>query len=124
MFGGYNKEVGTLGSIERIDLKERRTSLLELKMPCPLRRFSSIKISTTKILIIGGIARMNKESDSVYYFDLEKEYSIEKLNKIDKPGVVDYPVLVDAIRNLHLFLKNGSGTAPPTHVVYSFFEYS
>ena len=124
VFGGYNKETGTLSSIEKVDLKQSTVSLIDIRMPCPLRRFSSIKISTTKILLIGGVARMNKESDAVFCFDLEKEYSIEKLDKIDKAGVVDYPVLVDAIGNLHLLLENASGTAPPTHVIYSFLEYS
>ena len=51
--------------------------LLELRMPQPLRRFASIKISTTKILLLGGLQRMSKESDAVFCFDLEKDYSIE-----------------------------------------------
>jgi hypothetical protein len=51
--------------------------MLELKMPQPLRRFASIKISTTKILLLGGLLRMSKESDAVFCFDLEKDYSIE-----------------------------------------------
>jgi hypothetical protein len=51
--------------------------LIELRMPHPIRRFASIKISTTKILLLGGLLRMSKESDAVFCFDLEKEYSIE-----------------------------------------------
>lgn len=50
---------------------------MELKMPSPLRRFASIKISTTKILLIGGLQRMSKESEAVFCFDLEKDYTIE-----------------------------------------------
>eukprot|EP00350_Pseudokeronopsis_sp_OXSARD2_P013481 CAMPEP_0170548616 /NCGR_PEP_ID=MMETSP0211-20121228/6882_1 /TAXON_ID=311385 /ORGANISM="Pseudokeronopsis sp., Strain OXSARD2" /LENGTH=64 /DNA_ID=CAMNT_0010854227 /DNA_START=1832 /DNA_END=2026 /DNA_ORIENTATION=+ len=64
-------------------------------MPSPLRRFASMKISTTKILLIGGLQRMSKESEAVFCFDLEKDYTIEQLDKIDKPGIVDFPVIVD-----------------------------
>jgi hypothetical protein len=60
-----------------------------------LRRFASIKISTTKILLLGGLQRMSKESDAVFCFDLEKDYSIEQLDKIDKPGIIDYPIILD-----------------------------
>jgi hypothetical protein len=93
-------------------------------MPSPLRRFASLKISTTKILLLGGIQRMSKESDAVFCFDLEKEYTIEQLDKIDRAGIVDYPIIIDQVGNLHLFLENNSGTSPPNHIVYSFLEYS
>ena len=46
-------------------------SLLDIKMPLPLRRFASIKIASTKILLLGGITRLNKDSDSVFCFDIE-----------------------------------------------------
>jgi len=69
--------------------------MMDLKMPSPLRRFASMKISTTKILLIGGLQRMSKESEAVFCFDLEKDYTIEQLDKIDKPGIVDFPVIVD-----------------------------
>ncbi len=55
IFGGYNKEQGTLGSIERYDIKQKKMTLLELKMPVALRRFSSIKISASKVLLLGGV---------------------------------------------------------------------
>jgi hypothetical protein len=73
---------------------------------------------------MGGVGRLNKDSEAVYCFDLEKEFTIEKLDKIDKSGVIDYPIIVDTIGNLHLFLETASGTSPPTHVLYSFLEYS
>ena len=47
------------------------TLLPDIKMPCPLRRFASIKISSTKILLIGGIGRLSKDSDAVYCFDVD-----------------------------------------------------
>ena len=128
VFGGYNKEVGTLNSIERVDLQasKRRISLLEIKLPLPLRRCASIKISNSKLLILGGITRLSKDSDAVYCFDIEGEtnYSIEPLDKIDRCGAIDLPVIIDSIGSLHLFVENASGTSPPFRTVYSFLEYS
>lgn len=54
-----------------------------------------MKISTTKILLIGGLGRESQELDAVFCFDLEKEYTIEQLDKIDRAGIVDYPVMLD-----------------------------
>ena len=67
---------------------------------------------------------MNKESDAVFCFDLEKEYTIEQLDKIDRAGIIEYPIIIDQVGNLHLFLENNNGTSPPHHVMYSFLEYS
>lgn len=101
--------MGTLNSIERYDIKQKKVILLDIKMPCPLRRFASVKISMTKILLMGGIGRLSKESDAVYCFDIDdgvnngnndatkSAYSIENLDKIDKPGVIDYPVIIDSV---------------------------
>lgn len=88
-------------------------------MPCPLRRFACIKISAAKVLILGGVTRLSKDSDAVYCFDIENansnntSYSLENLDKIDKAGVVDYPVIIDSIGSIHLFVENASGTSPP-----------
>jgi hypothetical protein len=136
VFGGYNKEMGTLNSIERYDIKQKKVILLDIKMPCPLRRFASVKISMTKILLMGGIGRLSKDSDAVYCFDIDdgvnnghndatkSAYSIENLDKIDKPGVIDYPVIIDSVGCLQLFIENASGTSPLMRSVYSFLEYS
>ena len=136
IFGGYNKEIGTLNSIERYDINLKQVTLLEIKMPCPLRRFASIKISMTKILLMGGIGRLSKDSDAVYCFDVDdgensgvndpkkSTYSIENLDRIDKPGVIDYPIIIDSVGSLHLFIENASGTSPLMRSVYSFLEYS
>lgn len=72
IFGGYSKEAGTLDSIERYDIDRRRITLIELRMPSALRRFASIKISKTKVLLLGGISRLSKDSDAVYCFDCEE----------------------------------------------------
>jgi hypothetical protein len=132
VFGGYNKEAGTLSSIERYDIGKKRISLIDLKMIAPLRRFATIKISSSKILILGGIGRLSKDSDSVFCFDsTEPEsgsgpttYTMEVLDKIDRAGAVDQPVILDSIGSLHLFVENSSGTSPPFRTVYSFLEYS
>ena len=136
IFGGYNKEIGTLNSIERYDINLKQVVLLEIKMPCPLRRFASIKISMTKILLMGGIGRLSKDSDAVYCFDVDdgensgvndpkkSTYTIENLDRIDKPGVIDYPIIIDSVGSLHLFIENASGTSPLMRSVYSFLEYS
>ena len=128
--------MGTLSSIERYEISMNKVTLLEIKMPCPLRRFASVKISITKILLMGGIGRLSKDSDSVYCFDVDdganncdndharSAYSIESLDKIDKPGVIDYPVIIDSVGSLHLFIENASGTSPLMRSVYSFLEFS
>jgi hypothetical protein len=102
-------------------------------MPTPLRRFASAKIANSKILLLGGLTRLSKDSDAVFCFDIEQSenkdkqgfsYSIENLDKIDKAGVIDYPVIIDSVGSLHLFIENSSGTSPPLRAVYSFLEYS
>ena len=97
---------------------------MDLTIPSPIRRFASIKISTTKILLIGGLGDNSEELDSVFCFDLDKDFTIEQLDKIDRPGLIDSPIILDQVGNLHLFLENNSGTSPHHHVVYSFLEYS
>ena len=139
IFGGYNKEMGTLNSIERYDINLKKITLLEeIKMTIPLRRFATCKISSSKILLLGGISRLSKDSDAVFCFDIEKgpaqdkknpdkvsfQYSMENLDKVDKAGVIDYPVIIDSVGSLHLFVENASGTSPPYRTVYSFLEYS
>ena len=73
IFGGYNKNFGTLNSIERLDLENKKCDLLELKLPIPLRRFASMKITDHKILFMGGITRLCKESDSTFIVDVEND---------------------------------------------------
>jgi hypothetical protein len=105
-------------------------------MSIPLRRFSTCKISSSKILLLGGISRLSKDSDVVFCFDIERvskgdknrpdemSYSMENLDKVDKAGVIDYPVIIDSVGSLHLFVENSNGTSPPYRTVYSFLEYS
>jgi serine/threonine protein kinase len=124
IFGGYNKSVGTLNSIEKMNVADGSFTLLKIEMPTPLRRFASIKIAPNKILLLGGIQRLSKESDYVYYVDFEEHEAIERLDRLAKAGVIEYPILVDNTGNLHLYIEEKSGTAPPYHITYSFLEYS
>ena len=64
--------MGTLSSIERYDIQYKKVTLLEIKMTIPLRRFATCKISASKILILGGISTLIKDSDAVFCFDIEK----------------------------------------------------
>ena len=50
---------------------------MDLLIPSPIRRFVCMKISTTKILLIGGLGENSEELDAVFCFDLDKEYTIE-----------------------------------------------
>lgn len=124
IFGGYNKHSGTLGSIEKYKFKGQAIELLKVSMPTPLRRLAAVKISPTKILLLGGVQKMNKESNAVYCFDLESKETVERLDKLAKGGIIEAPIAVDSVGNLHLFVENENGTAPPTHVSYTFLEYS
>jgi N-acetylneuraminic acid mutarotase len=57
VFGGYHKDEGTINSIERFDFNRKRLEKMDLIIPQPIRRFGAIKISTTKILLIGGLTK-------------------------------------------------------------------
>ena len=80
---------------------------------------------------------MSKDSDAVFCFDIEElentgkknkereyAYSLENLDKVDKAGVIDYPVIINSVGSLNLFVENASGTSPPYRTVYSFLEYN
>jgi len=69
-------------------------------MPTPLRRFGSVKIAASKILLLGGLEKMSKENEQVFCFDLNEasgKFSIEHLDTLEKPGVIEQPLLVDSI---------------------------
>lgn len=95
VFGGYHKDEGTINTIEKFDFSRKRMEKMDLLIPQPIRRFGAIKISTTKILLIGGLTKTSQESDAVFCFDLEKDYTIEQLDKVDKAGVLDAPIILD-----------------------------
>lgn len=123
LFGGYNKSFGTLSSIERINCNTKTSELLEIKLPIPLRRFTSLKISECRILIMGGITRLCKETDTVFHLDLEKS-SFSKNHALPRAGIIDHEVLIDEIGQIHLFFENNYGTSPPIHCVYNYLDFN
>ena len=123
IFGGYNKNFGTLNSIERLDLENKKCDLLELKLPIPLRRFASMKITDHKILIMGGITRLCKESDNTFIVDIEND-KIIKYSPLPKGGIVEQEIFLDEIGGVHLFFENNYGTAPPEHVIFNYLDFN
>jgi N-acetylneuraminic acid mutarotase len=123
VFGGYNKNFGTLNSIEKINLKSKTTDLLEIKLPIPLRRSASLKISNNQCIIFGGISRLCKESDVVYCYNVENN-SFTQFSPLPKPGIIEHEILVDEKGTLHLFFENNYGTSPPIHATYNYLDFS
>lgn len=119
VFGGYNRNKGTLQSIERYNLLENRFDLLDITLKEPLRRAGCVAAAPGEILIMGGIKRNSKASQSVYKFSVRKS-EIQEWENLTKGGVIEYDVLADAEGYLHIFLEDAFGTSPPTHVLYAF----
>ena len=123
VFGGYNKNYGTLNSIEEIDMNKKICNLIEMKLPIPLRRFASVKISENKVIIMGGITRLCKESDETYILNMDN-YNQVKYNNLPKAGTIEHEVFFDEIGDMHLFYENKYGTSPPIHIIYSFLDFN
>ena len=123
VFGGYNKNYGTLNSIEEIDINKKICNLIEMKLPIPLRRFASVKISENKVIVMGGITRLCKESDATYILNMDN-YNQVKYNNLPKAGTIEHEVFFDEIGDMHLFYENKYGTSPPAHVIFSFLDFN
>ena len=123
VFGGYNKNYGTLNSIEEINIDKKTCNIIEMKLSIPLRRFASVKISENKVLIMGGISRLCKESDATFILNMEN-YNQVKYNNLPKAGTIEHEVYFDEIGDMHLFYENKYGTSPPTHIIYPFLDYN
>ena len=123
VFGGYNKNYGTLNSIEEIDMNTKICNLIEMKLPIPLRRFASVKISENKVIVMGGITRLCKESDETYILNMDN-YNQVKYNNLPKAGTIEHEVFFDEIGDMHLFYENKYGTSPPIHFIYSFLDFN
>jgi hypothetical protein len=123
LFGGYNKSLGTLNSIERINYNNKTTELLEIKLPIPLRRFATLKIAENRIMILGGITRLCKETDNVYCWNIDKN-SFDKFSSLTKAGIIEHEVLLDEVGGVHLFFENNYGTSPPVHIVYNYLDFN
>jgi hypothetical protein len=103
VFGGYNKELGTLDTIERYIIEEDRFELLSVRLPVPLRRFMVVRISKNIALVLGGLTKSAKESQKVFKMDYERMTFVE-LENLEKGGVIENEVLVDSDGSLHIFL--------------------
>ena len=123
VFGGYNKNYGTLNSIEEINIEKKTCNIIKMKLPIPLRRFASVKISENKVLIMGGISRLCKESVEVYRLNMEN-FNQVKYNSLPKSGIIEQEIYFDEIGDMHLFYENKYGTSPPIHIIYSFLDYN
>ena len=123
VFGGYNKNYGTLNSIEEIDIDKKVCNLIEMKLPIPLRRFASVKIAENKVIVMGGITRLCKESDATYILNMEN-YNQVKYNNLPKAGTIEHEIYFDEIGDMHLFYENKYGTSPPAHVIFSFLDFN
>lgn len=123
VFGGYNKNYGTLNSIERVSLINKTSELMSIKLPIPLRRFGSLKISESRVLVMGGITRLCKETDNVYIVDFEKS-TCSKFNSLPRPGIIEHEILIDEVGQVHLFFENNYGTSPPFHVIYNYLDFN
>lgn len=121
VFGGYNKSLGTLSSVERINYTNKSSELLELKLPIPLRRFATLKISEKKVLILGGITRLCKETDNVHCWDLEND-SFTKYASLPRAGIIEHEVILDDFGQIHVFFENNYGTSPPVRAIYNFMD--
>ena len=121
VFGGFNSNYGTLNSIEVINLETKENNLLKIKIPIPLRRFSSLKINDNKVILLGGTTINNKSNDKCYIIDL-KENKIEEGKNIEKGGVLEQEIIFEEDGKMHLFFEKSYGTQPHDHLELNFLE--
>ena len=121
VFGGFNSNYGTLNSIELINLENKENSLLNLKIPVPLRRFSSLKITENKIALLGGLAINTQNNNKCYIIDL-KENKTEEGKNISKGGVLEQEIVFEEDGKMHLFFEKNFGTEPHEHLEIDFFD--
>ena len=121
VFGGFNLNYGTLNSIELIDIENKQTSLLNLKMLIPLRRFNCLKISEEKVLLLGGLTINTKNNNQCFCVNL-KDNTIEEAKTINKGGVLEQEIIFEEDGTMHLFYEKSFGTEPHEHVEVNFFD--
>ena len=121
VFGGFNSNYGTLNSIEVINLENKENSLLNIKLPIPLRRFNSLKINDNKVIILGGLSINTKNNSKCYIIDL-KENKAEEGKNLEKGGVLEQEIIFDEDGKIHLFFEKSFGTQPHEHLEINFLE--
>ena len=121
VFGGYSKSIGTLNSLEHINIDTKECDLLDIKLTVPIRRFGLLKISDNKVVILGGISKLSKKNEDTFIVDLSSG-KVEKGIELQQGGVLDHEILVDEGGRIHLFFENNYGTSPPDHICVNFFD--
>ena len=121
VFGGFNCNYGTLNSIEAINLESKENTLLELTIPVPLRRFSTLKINENKVVILGGLTTNTKNNNKTYVADF-KENKIEEGKTLTKGGILEQEIIFEEDGKIHLFFEKNFGIEPHEHVVMDFFD--
>ena len=121
VFGGFNSNYGTLNSIELINLENKENSLLNLKIPIPLRRFSSLKITENKVALLGGLTTNTQNNNKCYIIDI-KENKIEEGKNLSKGGVLEQEIIFEENGKMHLFFEKNFGTEPHEHLAIDFFN--
>ena len=121
LFGGFNKEKGTLDAIEQYSIKDDRFKILDVKLPEPLRRFNVMKCPNNIFLIMGGLKKFSQVSQSVFKYDVDKKI-INEWENLEKGGVLESELILDHEGCCHLFLEDSNGTSPPSHIRYFFDE--
>ena len=121
VFGGFNCNYGTLNSIEAINLESKENTLLELTIPVPLRRFSTLKINENKVVILGGLTTNTKNNNKTYVADF-KENKIEEGKILTKGGILEQEIIFEEDGKIHLFFEKNFGIEPHEHVVMDFFD--
>ena len=85
--GGYNKDQGTLDSIERYIISSDKFDTLSLKLHIPLRRFMIVRVAKNQALILGGLTKSSKESQRVFRLDYD-HFKLTELESLEKGGVI------------------------------------
>ena len=121
IFGGYSKSFGTLNSIEHILPETKECELLNIELPVAIRRFGVLKVSESKVLLMGGISKLSKKNEDSFIVDVVSGH-IEKGNELPQGGVLEHEIIVDDNGKVHLFFENNYGTSPPEHVAVNFWD--
>jgi N-acetylneuraminic acid mutarotase len=58
--GGYNRNQGTLDTIEKYTISKDTLEILPIKLPIPLCRFTVVRVAANQALVLGGLTRASK----------------------------------------------------------------
>ena len=123
VFGGYSRAsgLGTLNSIEHINIETKENKLIDLKLPVPLRRFGAFVISDNKAILLGGVTKNSEKVDKTFIVDLNEKKVTEGIT-LARGGVLEHEIVFEETGKVHLFFENNYGTAPPEHLCVDFFS--